>query len=123
MGIIQSVKIQNKESTHHSIAQLCQLAKNNLGIKQQLTEAYQPLVEQISTMIALTDPAQIVVGCPDPNMDSIIPEILSTGLETLLGWTGKENIPVLAGLNPIESGILGAAVSVFKNAFQDEPQI
>ena len=74
-------------------------------------------------MIALTDPAQIVVGCPDPKMESIIPEILSTGLKTLLGWTGKENIPVLAGLNPMESGILGAAVSVFKNAFQDEPQI
>ena len=123
LGIIQSVKSQNKEITPHSIAQLCQLAKNNLEIRQQLIEAYLPLVQQISTMIALTDPAQIVVGCPDPKMDSIIPGILSTGLKSLLGWTDKEGIPVLAGLNPIKSGILGAAVSVFKNAFQDEAPI
>ena len=123
LGIIQSVKNQNKEVTAPSIAQLCHLAKNNLEIKQQLTQAYQPLVQQISTMIALTDPAQIVIGCPDPNMDSTIPDILSTGLKSLLGWTDKEVIPVLAGLNPIKSGILGAAVSVFKNAFQDESPI
>ena len=56
-------------------------------------------------------------------MDSTIPDILSTGLKSLLGWTDKEGIPVLAGLNPIKSGILGAAVSVFKNAFQDESPI
>jgi predicted NBD/HSP70 family sugar kinase len=123
LGIIQSIKSQNKAVPPASITQLCQLAKNNLSIRQQLIEAYQPLVQQISTMIALTDPAQIVVGCPDPKMDSIIPEILSTGLKNLLSWTDKEGIPVLAGLNPIKSGILGAAVSVFKNAFQDEAHI
>ena len=74
-------------------------------------------------MVALTDPAQIVVGCPDPEMDSIIPEILSAELEKQLGWSDAEHIPVLAGLNPIKSGILGAAVSVFKKAFQNEPPI
>ena len=41
----------------------------------------------------------------------------------LLGWSDAEHIPVLAGLNPIKSGILGAAVSVFKKAFQNEPPI
>lgn len=123
LGIIQSVKSQNREASLHSIAQLCHLAKNNLEIRQQLTQAYQPLVKQISTMVALTDPAQIVVGCPDPEMDSIIPEILSAELEKQLGWSDAEHIPVLAGLNPIKSGILGAAVSVFKKAFQNEPPI
>ena len=123
LGIIQSVKSQNREASTHSIAQLCHLAKNNLEIRQQLTKAYQPLVKQISTMVALTDPAQIVVGCPDPKMDSIIPEILSAELEKQLGWSDAEHIPVLAGLNPIKSGILGAAVSVFKKAFQNEPPI
>jgi predicted NBD/HSP70 family sugar kinase len=123
LGIIQSVKSQNRETSTHSIAQLCHLAKNNLEIRQQLTKAYQPLVKQISTMVALTDPAQIVVGCPDPEMDSIIPEILSAELEEQLGWSDAEHIPVLAGLNPIKSGILGAAVSVFKKAFQNEPPI
>ena len=123
LGIIQSVKSQNREASTHSIAQLCHLAKNNLEIRQQLTKAYQPLVKQISTMVALTDPAQIVVGCPDPEMDSIIPEILSAELEKQLGWSDAEHIPVLAGLNPIKSGILGAAVSVFKKAFQNEPPI
>lgn len=123
LGIIQSVKSQNREASTHSIAQLCHLAKNNLEIRQQLTKAYQPLVKQISTMVALTDPAQIVVGCPDPEMDSIIPEIISAELEKQLGWSDAEHIPVLAGLNPIKSGILGAAVSVFKKAFQNEPPI
>ena len=123
LGIIQSVKSQNREASTHSIAQLCHLAKNNLEIRQQLTKAYQPLVKQISTMVALTDPAQIVVGCPDPQMDSIIPEIISAELEKQLGWSDAEHIPVLAGLNPIKSGILGAAVSVFKKAFQNEPPI
>ena len=123
LGIIQSVKSQNREASPHSIAQLCHLAKNNLEIRQQLTKAYQPLVKQISTMVALTDPAQIVVGCPDPEMDSIIPEIISAELEKQLGWSDAEHIPVLAGLNPIKSGILGAAVSVFKKAFQNEPPI
>ncbi len=122
LGIIQSVNSKSQAPALNSIAQICQLAKDNLDMRQQLTYAYHPLVQQISTMIALTDPAQIVVGSPYPIMDSIIPEILSADLKSVLGWTGKEDIPVLAGLNPIKSGILGAAVSVFKNAFQDEPR-
>jgi hypothetical protein len=56
-------------------------------------------------------------------MDNIIPEILSSGLKRQLGWTEKEYIPVLAGLHPIKTGILGAAVSVFKKAFQAEPPV
>lgn len=123
LGIIQSVNRISKTPTSYSISELCKLAKDNPKIRQSLDLSYQPLVQQICTMVALTDPAQIVVGCPDPNMDSIIPEILSAGLKKQLGWTDNEYIPVLAGLHPIKSGILGAAVSVFKKAFQDEPPL
>ena len=123
MGIIESVNRNSQSTTSHSISELCQLAKNDPAIKKQLDYSYQPLVQQICTMVALTDPAYIVVGCSESNMDVIVPKILAAGLKEQLRWADNEHIPVLAGLHPIKSGTLGAAVSVFKQAFQNEPQI
>ena len=57
---------------------------------------------------------------------NIIGQILLKSLSNTIGtfaFLNASEALCLAGLNPIKSGILGAAVSVFKKAFQNEPPI
>ena len=59
-------------------------------------------------------------------LDDVTLEINQNEILGLVGesGSGKSTLgKVLAGLHPIKSGILGAAVSVFKKAFQAEPPV
>ncbi|MDF1816984.1 MAG: ROK family protein [Verrucomicrobiales bacterium] len=114
-GLLKSIADAAPRYTSISLAEVGERVTGDAILHSALKSALQPLAEKVATMVALTDPAALIVACREPSLAEIVPAMLSATLEEF-----GLPVAVISGLSPEEASLKGGAVAVFRKAFKAE---